>query len=287
MAYYKVNIESLSGRFGKTFKSGDTVTDFDFQPNTVQVLLFKGFITTMETPRAYGAPPPIDKKNGLKIYQIYYEENQFNKLNYTPYLNDNCTKYFESQVMVDLINAGAHNDYSYFGVVSHKLREKLSFAKTYSIVNIANRSVNEFTPEMFEFELWNQLPDAFSFQRHLPHDPILFADKFHSNFSDYFKKIMNEIGYSWTPTLFDNVFYCNYFVARSEIYEHFVKTMLEPAIEIMEQMPELLKNSGYPKKLPLNLLRKWGFDYYPYHAFLCERMFSYYAHLNKLRCLHY
>lgn len=287
MQKFKVNIESLSGRFGKTFKFGDTVSEFDFQPNTVQVLLFKGFLVLEVSDTQLQMGTEIDKKNGLKIYQIYYENSQLNKLDYTPYLNENCTKYFESQVMVDLINSGAHNDYSYFGVVSHKLREKLSFAKSYSIPNIANKSVHEFTPEMFEFELWKQLPDAFSFQRHLPHDPISFADKFHYRFSDYFKKIMREIGYNWSPVLFENVFYCNYFSARSEIYEHFVKTMLEPAIEVMETMPELITNSGYPKKLPEKLRANWGFDFYPYHAFICERMFSFYAHLNKLKCLHY
>jgi hypothetical protein len=287
MQKFNVNIESLSGRFGKTFKRGDTVSEFDFQPNTIQTLMFKGFVTAIDRPQTIHSPRHIDRKNGLQVYQIYYEESQLSKLDYTPYLNDNCTKYFESQVMVDLINQGAHNDFSYFGVLSHKLREKLSFAKSYSIPNIANKSVNEFTPEMFEFELWRQLPDAFSFQRHPPHDPISFADRFHDRFSDYFKKIMHEIGYDWSPTSFQNVFYCNYFVARSEIYEHFVKTMLEPAMEVMEYMDELQRNSGYPKKLPIALSRKWGFDYYPYHAFICERMFSYYAHLNKLQCLHY
>jgi hypothetical protein len=189
--------------------------------------------------------------------------------------------------MVDLINEGAHLDYSYFGVVAYKLREKLSFAKTYPIVNIANRSIQEFTPELYEFELWKRTPDVFSFQRQLPHDPVSFADKFHSGFSNYFKKIMYEIGYNWYPTVFENVFYCNYFTAKSEIYEHFVKTMLEPAMEVMETMPVLMQNSGYPKTLPEHLQRQWGINFYPYHTFLCERMFSFYAHLNKLKCLHY
>jgi hypothetical protein len=291
MEKFVVNIESLSGRFGKTFKKGDSVSEFDFQPNTIPVLMHKGFISQIES--AYNAEHVVarfadfDKKNGLKVYQIYYDQSQLSKLDYAPYLNDNCTIYFESQVMVDLINQGAHNDFSYFGVVSHKLREKLSFAKTYSISNIANKSVQEFTPEMFEHELFLKQPDVFSFQRHPPHDPITFADNFHAGFSGYFKKIMGEIGYNWSPTVFQNIFYCNYFAARSDIYEHFVKTMLEPAMEVMNYMPELQRNSGYPKKLPEHLQRKWGFDYYPYHAFLCERMFSFYVHLNKLQCLHY
>jgi hypothetical protein len=292
MQSYTVNIDSITGRFGKVFKKYDIVSDVDFQPGATDVLILKKFIIPKDN--SYNIDnsyienlPNFDKKNGLKIYQIYYDQNQLPQLDYTPYFNNNCTKYFESQVMVDLINEGAHLDYSYFGVVAYKLREKLSFAKTYPIVNIANRSIQEFTSELYEFELWKRTPDVFSFQRHLPHDPVSFADRFHSGFSNYFKKIMYEIGYNWTPTAFENVFYCNYFTAKSEIYEHFVKTMLEPAMEVMEIMPELMQNSGYPKKLPEHLQRQWGIDFYPYHTFLCERMFSYYAHLNKLKCLHY
>ncbi len=292
MQNYTVNIDSISGRFGKVFKKNDTVSDVDFQPGATEHLVLKKFIIpndhtyNIENKNIVNTQH-LDKKNGLKIYQIYYDNSQLEKLDYTPYFNNNCNHYFESQVMVDLINEGAHLDYSYFGVVAYKLREKLSFAKSYPIVNIANRSVQEFTPKLYEHELWKRTPDVFSFQRHLPHDPIFFADRFHVNFSSYFKKIMYEIGYNWQAVAFTDVFYCNYFSAKSDIYEHFVKTMLEPAMEVMETMPELMQNSGYPKKLPLHLQQQWGIDFYPYHTFLCERMFSFYAHLNKLKCLHY
>ena len=295
MQKFVVNIDSLSGRFGKTFKKGDSVTEFDFQPNTIQVLLFKGFVlsdgstpapvTSQVTHGVYR--PNFERKKGLKIYQIYYDKSHLSKLDYEPYLNDDCTVYFESKVMVDLINEGAHSEFGYFGVVSHKLREKVSISKSYSIPNIANKSVSEFTPEMFEHELWKNTPDVLSFQRHMPHDPITFAENFHPRLSEFFKKIMTEIGYNWTPAVFQNIFYCNYFVAQSAIYEHFVKTMLEPAMEVMDHMPELNNNSGYPKPLPDHLRVKFGFNHYPYHAFICERMFSYYAHINKLECLHY
>jgi hypothetical protein len=198
MQSYTVNIDSITGRFGKLFKKYDIVSDVDFQPGATEVLVMKKFIIPNDTTNNIDINhivnlPNFDKKNGVKIYQIYYDQSHISKLDYTPYLNDNCTKYFESQVMVDLINDGAHLDYSYFGVVAYKLREKLSFAKTYPILNIANRSVQEFTPELYEFELWKRTPDAFSFQRHLPHDPVTFADRFHAGFSNYFKKIMYEI----------------------------------------------------------------------------------------------
>lgn len=226
----------------------------------------------------------------LKVYQIYFLPEQLQVLDYIPYLNDQCTVFFESQVMADLITEGCHKDSEYFGVVSYKLRNKLGYTKTAwrALPNIANHSINTFTPQMFEFYLERNAPDAMSFQRHMPHDPVTFADQFHPGFSDFFKTIMHKIGYNWQPMRIENVFYCNYFVAKRDIYEDFVINMLIPAINVMKEMPELMANSNYQNgQLPEALAKKWGINHYPYHAFLTERMFSYYSHLKQLKCLHY
>jgi hypothetical protein len=206
---------------------------------------------------------------------------------YIPYLNEDCTVFFENSVIRKLVEEEKHKDSDYFGVVSYQLIDKIGVIKNWKIKNIANTSVNKFTPELFERELYRYKPDAMSFQRHIPHDTVTFADRFHPDFSKYFKEIMNKIGYQWRPIIFENVFYCNYFVAKSEIYERYVSEMLAPAMDVMEEMPELMGNSNYPKKLPDNLNKSFGINHYPYHPFLCERMFSYFAHVHKLQCKHY
>lgn len=296
MKQFTVTTDAIGGRFGKTFKRGDVVHENQFQPGIAMQLAHRGFLLESSGAPIPNAPQPVslfepdpdmDNRAGLKIFQIYYKDEQLPELDYTPYRNARCNYYFEHQVMVDLINQGAHLESYYFGVLSHKFREKISFTKHSGISNIANKSVQEFTPELFERELFRGHPDAMSVQRHIPHDPISFGDRFHPGLSALFQRVLNEIGYNWSPTPLANVFYCNYFVARSDVYEDYVKTMLEPAMEVMDRMPELLKNSGYPKPLPDNLRDAWGIDYYPYHTFICERMFSYYAHLKNLKCLHY
>lgn len=230
------------------------------------------------------------------VYQIYFQEKQLEKLkvefpDYIPYLNAECSVFFESAVIRDLIqNKAAQFGSDYFAVVSYKLKEKLGYTmkeKWKSIPNIANHSTVEFTPEGFEMELKKHRPDVMSFQRHPPHDPVMFANSFHPNFSNYFKKIMSDIGYSWAPTRFDDVFYCNFFAARSEIYADFVNKMLAPAMDVMKRMPELMENSRYPSILPGNLIERFGIAHYPYHPFLCERMFSFYVHINNLKSMHY
>lgn len=226
----------------------------------------------------------------LKVYQIYFDQSQIPLLDFTPYDNTGkCTVYFENSVIVELLDQCAHKDAEYFGVVSYKLREKMGQTRNVWKPESGIHSVSEriFTKEDFEKELCEKRPDVMSFQSHIPHDTIATADNFHPNFQHYFKAIMDRLGYLWKPTKFENVFYCNYFVAKSSIYQHYVDTMLRPAMRIMDTMPGLMQDANYSSELPDNLKKSFGINHYPYHAFICERMFSYYVHLNKLSCLHY
>ncbi len=227
----------------------------------------------------------------MKVYQIYFDPSQIDQLEpgYDPYFNEVCTVFFESQVIRDLITKNAHMGTEYFGVVSYKIRQKLGYMKENwkNNKNIANTSVREFSPELFESLVDEHKPDAMSFQRHAPHDPIIVADRFHPGFRKHWENIMTQIGYKWEPVRIENIFYCQYFVAKEAIYEHFVKTMLGPAMDVMVNMPELFDNSNYPRPFPENLRKQFGISYWPFHPFLCERMFSYYAHIHNLKCLHY
>jgi hypothetical protein len=225
----------------------------------------------------------------LRVYQIFFSEDQTAGLDYLPYRNDACTVYFENSVIKGLIDSGAHAGSDYFGVVSHQLRAKLHTARDAWRNNgsIANVSTEPFTPEAFERALERHAPDVLSFGRHPPHDPVSLADQYHPNFSRYFGQIMRAIGHEWTPVAFNDVFYFNYFVAKTPIYRRYVEEMLTPAMAVMDQMPELMQDSRYPHPLPEALRTRFGIPFYPYHPFLCERFFSYFAHLNQLRCAHF
>lgn len=235
----------------------------------------------------------------MKVYQIYFKEEHKKLLEpqFIPFENKVCSIFFESFVMRYLIDHGHHRDGSffgddYFGVVSYKVKEKLGYMKTdWKNARIANRSVTEFTVEQFERELHKHKPDAMSFQRHDPHDTVMVADGYHPGFRKYWVEIMSKLGYHWEPGTNEDVFYCNYFVAKATIYERFVKEMLAPAMDVMMTMPELLKDSYYRpsdgSKLPENLQKQFGITHYPFHPFICERMFTYFATLHNLKCLHY
>lgn len=228
----------------------------------------------------------------LKVYQIYFNEDQKSLLEpeFISLLNTDCTVYFESSVIKKLIENQNHFDCEYFGVVSYKLREKIGSVmqeRWKTMPNIANHSLKTFSPHLFKLELLKHRPDVMSFQRHVGHDTVSYADNFHPGFSQLFAKIMRSIGYNWNPECIKDVFYCNYFVAKNSVYDDFVHKMLIPAMSVMDGMPELMNNSRYPHPLPSELQKKFGVPHYTYHPFICERMFSFYAHVNKLNCLHY
>lgn len=225
-------------------------------------------------------------KDFLKVYQIYFDDSQLQQLEFIPHKNTDCTVFFENTVIADLIEKGAHLDAEYFGVVSYQLRQKLQLTKRWRS-DIGNISNTVFSPTLFEGFLQRHKPDVMSFQQHVGHDNVMYADRFHPNFSAFFAKIMQKIGYNWVPTHFESVVYCNFFVAKSEIYEKYVREMLIPAMKVMSEMPELMGNSNYPNKLRPELRAKFGVNHYPYHTFLCERMFSYFMHIHKYKCLNY
>jgi hypothetical protein len=224
----------------------------------------------------------------VKVFQIYFEDGQAAGLDYIPFRNDDCTVYFENSVIKSLLESGAHEGSDYFGVVSYRLRHKLEWARSYwRGTPIANLSTRTFAPGDFEAELLRARPDVMSFQTHAPHDPVMLAEQFHPGFCQHFRNIMTALGYGWSPTVFEHVFYFNFFVATPAVYERYVKEMLAPAMAVMDRMPELMHPSMYPAALPDHLRARFGIAHYPFHTFLCERFFSYFAHVNRLNCAHY
>lgn len=227
----------------------------------------------------------------MKVYQIYFDPAHVDQLEpeFHWYPNEACTVYFENSVIRKLVEDDAHKNAFYFGVVSYQLRSKIGFTKENwkNNPNIHNKSTQEFTPTEFKRQLYQGMPDAMSFQRHVGHDTVLTAEGFHPGFMKHWKEVMSRIGYFWEPTRIENIFYCNYFVARTDLYERYVKEMLAPAMDVMDTMEQLWEPCRYPKPLPEALRKRFAVDHYTFHAFLCERMFSYFAHIHNLKCLHY
>jgi hypothetical protein len=227
----------------------------------------------------------------MKVFQIYFDQSQIDKLEpgFIPYFNEKCTVYFENQVIRELIEKGEHLNRAYFGVVSYNMRDK-HFAmrmRWNNIHGIRNESDREFSFEDFCDVISMEEPEAMSFQTHAPHDPIAFANRVHPGFLVFWTHILEEIGYKWEPTVYENVFYCNYFVAKRNVYDKYVREMLIPAMEVMKEIPELMQRCLYPRVPSDRLKADLGIDHYPWHPFILERLFTFYAHIHNLKCSHF
>lgn len=212
----------------------------------------------------------------FKIYQIYYDEQTKKNCleGFEPYYNEKCSEFFENDVILKLVTEGKHKGSEYFGIFSHSFQHKIHIWP-----EIIFRMINEDEKDVYSF-----------FANMNTNNIFLKGDQWHDNFSFVCKKILEKIGYRVDiadPNYKTRcIVYQNHFVAKAEIYEDYVKTVLGPAIEIMNTDEEvraiLWKDAKYHKasKMKNRLKEQIGIDYYPYHPFVCERLFSFYMDMN-------
>lgn len=209
----------------------------------------------------------------MKVYQIYYDDaSKANcEAEYIHYLNDNCTPFFENEVIRTLVLAGKHKEANYFGVVSHKLRQK-----TANSVVFRRSQTREFSPQAFSDFVQRSQAQIVSYNKNPKHDVCQLANRFHPNFSHIMKQLLQGLPYQIRAC--NTPIYFNHFVAKPEIWEEYTSTLLFPVMGRMESdeviKKQLWQNSQYPAQLPIHLQKKWNVNYFPYHSFICERLIS-------------
>jgi hypothetical protein len=187
-------------------------------------------------------------------------------------------------VIIKLINDGRHLGNEYFGVLSGNFKNKM----------VTLREGKKITPEYIIQRLDTDVVSFF--QRHKNKNVVNKAEIHHPGFKRAMQNIIKAIGFD--VDLNENTrftVYQNHFIARSGIYQQYVKELLEPAVnEMKNENNKELQNiiwqeSRYHKKNTMTdkLKKELGVPYYPYHTFICERLFSLF--LNKyplITCKH-
>lgn len=222
----------------------------------------------------------------MKLFQIYFDDSQLEGLDFQPIHNPRCTVFFENEVIVNIEEQENYRENDYFGVLSHKFRKKMEQMTRFP-GHLRNLSDGNFDVDRLMRIIYNDRPDVLSLMRFAPHDPITLGEAVHPRLGEYFKKVLKEIGFSWSPSVYEHVVYCNYFIARADIYRKYVNEMLSPAIEVMCKMDELMEDAKYPRRFPANLMIEIGVNFWPYHPFICERLFSYFVHLYGYEVTYY
>jgi hypothetical protein len=203
------------------------------------------------------------------IYQIYYNDETKAKLepSYIPYFNESCTVYFENSVIRRLIEEGKHKDCDFFGVVSHKLKDKLG-----SHISNVNRGRGGFVASEFnEFARQNKGADLICFNRFTVHDPIKLAERYHPKFSQIMRQLLDKIGFQVNFKPIVGVYF-NHFIATSSFWDAYTSELLFPFMDALKDDPNAFQDSGYQSKFPMHLQEEHGITHYPYHPFLCERL---------------
>lgn len=217
-------------------------------------------------------------EKSVKIYQIYFDESSYKNCleGFTPWYNDRCSPFFENDVIELLIEYRKHKEADYFGVFSHNFQHKIHIWPKDIF-----KAINENDYDVYSFFAGMKTNNIF-----------LKGDAWHENFSTVCKTILRKLGYNQDvadPGYKTRcIVYQNHFIARSDVYEGYVNTLLRPAMELMEYDNEIRdiiwKDAKYTKgnkpEVKARLKEQIGVDYYPYHPFVCERLFSFYMDLS-------
>ena len=208
----------------------------------------------------------IEEKPPASIYSIYYTENQ--PVEYIPFLNPVKTLkdksyLFEYNPMLFLSAIAKDNEY--FGIFSHKFPMKTGFYKklVYDIIK-------------------NEKSDVIIFCKPIE-NYILTSKKNHPGIIEILSFICFRLNLKFKEP--KHVVYSNFFVTKGELYKRYIKEVIKPSIQLMEQNPILCKkvwaNSNYQSLNSEELKKHTELDYYPFHSFVLERLFSIWLDNNQ------
>ena len=155
---------------------------------------------------------------------------------------------------------------NYTGVFSHKFPLKTGLSKdmVHFLIKDLDVDVISFCHQEFRAK------DGKAFKY------LEFTEIVHPGFREGFNITCDYLGLKVQEP--KCVVYSNFWLAKSEIYKEYVKTILEPAIEFLEREENrwfAWKDSQYGKNGGLkqpDLKNYTGLDYYPLVTFIIERL---------------
>lgn len=214
----------------------------------------------------------------VQLYQIYWRDDQLPNLFpfAIPYKNEGLTPFFENSVIAELVP----RETAYkIGVASWQLRQKIGGGIPMK---------QHFTEDVMNWDY-----EVLSLGRKQEPKTMLFRlNEWHKGSVEVLAKIFQKLGINSLQEPKDPI-YQNHFIARTDIYQDYVKELLIPAMNLMvndEEISRLVNvDSGYYKILPpyteyAHRVNKFlGTNHVPLHAFLCERMFSIWLHGKPIK----
>ena len=131
----------------------------------------------------------------------------------------------------------------------------------------------------------NQKYDCINFSKPLKMPYLKFTEMVHPGFLDIFKIICKELNLPVKEP--NNVIYSNFFVLKTPLYKEYIKTIIEPAIYLMENKywDMVNKDANYNSLSKEELKNLTGLDYYNFVTFICERLIGQWIDKKKIKTL--
>lgn len=218
----------------------------------------------------------------LRVRQIYYKPTQlhFNMgdtSDFIPLFNNKSDHLLESGVIKRMYEEKDHLLDEYYGVVSHKFYKKIHKTSSYVLDQIENCPTR---------------PDVFSFFEKNPKlNLVNQGNSWHPLFKDIYLRISKLL--EWDIDI-DNPkhkmegIYSNHWIAKSSVYDEYVRDWLIPVINICEKDRKLKKmiwsDANYishDRLKPEQCEAIFNRPYYTYHCFILERLFPIFCYIKE------
>ena len=212
-----------------------------------------------------------------KIYNIIYQDNQKERCEFDTYLNtvktlEDKSYLFEYNPILNILSK--EKEAEYVGIFSWKFLDKTGFYK-----------------KKLDY-LLDKNPGQDVYTICLPYKDIIekgyykFTEDYHPGFMDLFKKLCDEFNLdSREPK---HHIFSNFVIVKWDLYKKFVDEIIIPAIHLLETkyVEQVWKDANYcgPTRAGLepDKLRQFtGLEYYPFHTFILERLWSAYVQTHQ------
>jgi len=202
-----------------------------------------------------------------RIYGIIYGDRQ---TEYTPYVNRFTTNRhrFENDPIIDITTnlIADMEDHHMLGIFSWRFTQK---------TRIRPAALHRFLTDLpADVQVVNCSPYLG------PHIHFMeWSDEGHRGIIRMITRCLENVGLSYYHYC-QPVIYAQQFLARKDIYYHYVNTLLLPSLALLEgkMWKQVNRPAGYTRGMELaELKRHTGLDFYNYVPFICERLFMQYV----------
>lgn len=297
--YYTNESFAVKGYTGKfqvskliTWYPSDFEKEKDIKITQADLICVKDFYHERHVGEVLWKKPPVshgkikEETNTptVRIKQIYFEDSQkqFLDSGFIPLKNDVCGKYMENLVIKSLWELKDYEHSDYYGVLSWRFQKKMDLSSQDIEKHMQS---DNFNSDVYNFHGEDRTKNIF-----------LKDDAFHNGkLSVIANFVFEKQGYKDILSLKTPLIYCNYWIAKKEVFNKYVEDILIPAIDLMENDIQINKlaneNSGYFEYLDREEYRPennrtekargiFGVPYYTFHPFICERLMSVFLALN-------